>query len=138
MVIPFISCFGTWYLNGMLTNEEVIAEMMKLAKEIQKVGEEGKELGLTADELAFYDALTKPQAIKDFYKNEELIAITKELTDTLRRNKTVDWQKKDSARARMRMMIKKLLKTHKYPPDDQPEAIDAVMTQCELWVDNSI
>ena len=126
------------YLNGMLTNEEVIEEMMNLAKQIKEAGEEGKALGLTADELAFYDALTKPQAIKDFYQNEELIAITKELTETLRKNKTIDWQKKDSARARMRMMIKKLLKTHKYPPDDQPEAIEAVMTQCELWADNLV
>lgn len=126
------------YLNGMLTNEEVIEEMMKLAKQIKEAGEEGKSLGLTADELAFYDAITKPQAIKDFYKNEELIAITKELTETLRKNRTIDWQKKDSARARMRMMIKKLLKTHKYPPDDQPEAIEAVMTQCELWADNLV
>ena len=126
------------YLNGMLTNEEVMEEMMKLARQIKQAGEEGKKLGLTADELAFYDALTKPQAVKDFYENEELIAITKELTETLRKNKTIDWQKKDSARARMRMMIKKLLKIHKYPPDNQPEAIDAVMTQCELWADNRI
>ena len=87
------------YLNGMLTNEEVIEEMMKLAKQIKEAGEEGKSLGLTADELAFYDALTKPQAIKDFYKNEELIAITKELTETLRKNKTIDWQKKDDKEA---------------------------------------
>lgn len=64
------------------------------------------KLGLTADELAFYDALTKPQAIKDFYENEELIAITKELADTLRKNRTIDWQKRDSARAKMRMMGK--------------------------------
>ena len=63
---------------------------------------EGEQLGLTADELAFYDALTKPQAIKDFYENEELIAITKELADTLRKNKTIDWQRKESARAKMR------------------------------------
>jgi len=126
------------YLNGMITNEEVIAEMLKLAKEIQEANKDGEKLGLTSDELAFYDALTKPQAIKDFYQNEELIAITKELTDTLRRNKTIDWQKKDSARARMRMMIKKLLKTHRYPPDEQPEAIEAVMTQCELWADNYV
>ena len=126
------------YLNGMLTNEEVIAEMLKLAKQLAEAHKEGEQLGLTADELAFYDALTKPQAIKDFYENEELIAITKELTETLRKNKTIDWQKKDSARARMRMMIKRLLKTHKYPPDDQPEAIDAVMIQCELWADNLV
>ena len=126
------------YLNGMLTNEEVIQEMMNLAKQIKEADEEGKALGLTTDELAFYDALTKPQAIKDFYQNEELIAITKELTETLQKNKTIDWQKKDSARAKMRMMIKKLLKVHKYPPDNQPEAIDAVMVQCELWADQSV
>lgn len=126
------------YLNGMLTNEEVMEEMMKLARQIKQASEEGKKLGLTAGELAFYDALTKPQAIKDFYENEQLIAITKELVETLRKNKTIDWQKKDSARARMRMMIKKLLKIHRYPPDDQPEAIDAVMMQCELWADNMI
>ena len=68
------------------------------------------------DELAFYDALTKPQAVKDFYQNEELIAITKELTETLRKNKTIDWQSKETARAAMRMIIKRLLKRHKYPP----------------------
>lgn len=124
------------YLNGMLTNEEVIEEMLKLAKQLSQAHKEGEELGLTADELAFYDALTKPQAIKDFYKNEELIAITKELADTLRRNKTIDWQKKESARAKMRMLIKKLLKKHKYPPEGMEEAVQTVMVQCELWTDN--
>ena len=73
------------YLNGMLTNEQVIEELLNLAKQIAAAKEEGQQLGLTADELAFYDALTKPQAIKDFYENEELIAITKELADTLRK-----------------------------------------------------
>lgn len=124
------------YLNGMLTNEEVIQEMLNLAKQIAAAQEEGKALGLTADELAFYDALTKPQAIKDFYKNEELIAITKELADTLRKNRTIDWQKRDSARAKMRMLIKKLLKKHKYPPEGMDDAVQTVMTQCELWTDN--
>ena len=124
------------YLNGMLTNEEVIAEMLKLAKEIAVSQKEGDELGLTAEELAFYDALTKPQAIKDFYKNEELIAITKELADTLRRNKTIDWQKRESARAKMRMLIKKLLRRHKYPPEGMEDAVQTVMSQCELWTDH--
>lgn len=124
------------YLNGMLTNEEVIEEMLKLAKQIAAAHQEGDRLGLTADELAFYDALTKPQAIKDFYENEELIAITKELADTLRKNKTIDWQKRESARAKMRMLIKKLLKKHKYPPEGMDDAVQTVMTQCELWTDN--
>lgn len=124
------------YLNGMLTNEEVIEEMLKLAKQITAAHQEGDRLGLTADELAFYDALTKPQAIKDFYENEELIAITKELADTLRKNKTIDWLKRESARAKMRMLIKKLLKKHKYPPEGMDDAVQTVMTQCELWTDN--
>ena len=92
---------------------------------------------LTNTGVAFYDALTKPQAIKDFYENEELIAITKELADTLRRNKTIDWQKRESARAKMRMLIKKLLKKHKYPPEGMEDAVQTVMTQCELWTDNN-
>ena len=125
------------YLNGMLTNEQVIEELLNLAKQIAAAHKEGDQLGLTADELAFYDALTKPQAIKDFYENEELIAITKELADTLRKNRTIDWQKRDSARARMRMMIKRLLRKHRYPPEGMDDAVQTVMTQCELWTDNN-
>ncbi len=125
------------YLNGMLTNEEVIAEMLKLAKQLADAHKEGEKLGLTADELAFYDALTKPQAIKDFYENEELIAITKELAETLRKNKTIDWQRKETARAKMRTLIKRLLKKHKYPPEGMDDAVQTVMTQCELWTDNN-
>ncbi len=125
------------YLNGMLTNEEVIQELLKLAQQMAQAQKEGEQLGLTEDELAFYDALTRPEAIKDFYENEELIAITKELTEALRKNRTIDWQKRDSARAKMRMMIKKLLKKHRYPPEGMEDAVRTVMTQCELWSDNA-
>ena len=125
------------YLNGMLTNEQVIEELLRLAEEIRNAKKEGDDLGLTADELAFYDALTKPQAIKDFYENDELVAITKELADTLRKTKTIDWQNREPARAKMRMLIKKLLKKHKYPPEGMEDAVQTVMTQCELWTDNN-
>ncbi len=124
------------YLNGMLTNEEVIQELLNLARQISDARNEGQELGLSSDEMAFYDALTKPEAIKDFYENEELIAITKELTEALRKNQTVDWQKRDSARAKMRMIVKKLLKKHKYPPEGMEDAVKTVLIQCELWTDN--
>lgn len=124
------------YLNGMLTNEQVIEELLNLAKQIATAQKEGDDLGLNAEEAAFYDALARPQAVKDFYENDELIAITKELTETLRKNKTIDWQKKETARAKMRMMIKKLLKKHKYPPEGVDDAVQTVMTQCELWTDN--
>ncbi len=125
------------YLNGMLTNEEVIEEMLNIARQISEAKEAGKELGLTAEELAFYDALTKPQAVRDFYENEELIAITKELADTLRKNRTIDWQKRDSARANMRMMIRGLLRHHRYPPDGENDAVETVIEQCEMWADNA-
>ena len=125
------------YLNGMLTNAQVIEELVNMAKAMMADRDEGKELGLDDEELAFYDAITKPEAIHDFYANDQLVAITRELTETLRKNRTIDWQRKEDARARMRRAVKRLLKKYKYPPDEIPEALDTVMRQCELWVDYS-
>ena len=124
------------YINGLITNAEVIEELVKMAKQIAEAQKAGEELGLSTEELAFYDALTKPQAVKDFYQNDELITLTKELTDTLRKNKTVDWQNKEFARAKMMMMVKRLLKKYNYPPEGQDDAVNTVMSQCELWTDN--
>lgn len=122
------------YINGLITNAEVIEELLKIAKQIK---EGSQPIGdLNDEEIAFYDALTKPQAVKDFYKNEELINMTRELTDSLRKNKTIDWQKKESARANMRRIIKRLLKKYNYPPEEAQDALQTVMTQCELWTDN--
>lgn len=124
------------YINGLLTNEQVIQELLNLANQIFTANQEGTKLGLTNEEMAFYDALTKPEAIKDFYTNEELIKLTKELTDTLRKNRTIDWQERNDARAKMRMMIKRLLKKYKYPPKGINDAVQTVIAQCELWTDN--
>ena len=124
------------YYNGLITNEEVIKELLEAAQEIANLHKEGEKLGLTTEELAFYDALTKPEAVKDFYTNEDLIAITRELTEMLRKNRTIDWQKKETARAGMRKMVKRLLKKYKYPPEGMDDAVQTVMTQCELWTDN--
>ena len=124
------------YLNGMLTNEEVIGELQKMAQEIAANANSQDQLGLSGEEVAFYDALTKPQAVKDFYDNDQLVAITKELTKMLRSNRTVDWQKKETARAKMRSMVKRLLKKYKYPPEGQEEALETVISQCEMWTDN--
>jgi type I restriction enzyme R subunit len=124
------------YLNGMLSNEEVIAELMKMAKEMGDAKEEADGLGLSDEELAFYDALTRPEAIKDIYHNEELVSMTHELAEMLRNNRTIDWQKKESARAGMRRMVKKLLKKYKYPPEGMEDAIATVISQCEMWTEN--
>ena len=124
------------YYNGLITNEEVIKELLKTAQEITEQYNSGKKLGLTQEELAFYDALTKPENIKDFYQNNELIDLTRELTEMLRKNRTIDWQKKTTARAAMRKMVKHLLKKYKYPPEDYDTAISTVISQCEMWADN--
>ena len=107
-----------------------------MAKQITTEHKEGEKYGLTPEEFAFYDALTKPENVKDFYENDQLIALTRELTDTLRRNKTIDWQRRNSARAKMRTIIKRLLKIYKYPPEGLEDAVQTVMQHCELWADN--
>ncbi|MDR1484397.1 MAG: type I restriction endonuclease subunit R [Planctomycetaceae bacterium] len=123
------------YRNGQITNAEVISELLEMAADIVKNHDAGKELGLTVEEKAFYDAITKPDGIKDFYDNATLIQLTQQLTDLLRKNRTIDWQKKETARAAMRSMVKRLLKKFKYPPEGVEDATTTVLSQCEMWVD---
>ena len=124
------------YLKGMLTNEEVIEELLKMAAEIKKSEEEGNELGLTTEEKAFYDALSSPEGIREAYSDEDFVALTKELTEQLHKNRTIDWNIKASSRAKMRVMVKRLLKKYKYPPEGQEKALETVMAQCDKWADN--
>ncbi len=124
------------YLKGQLSNEEVIRELLKIAEQLKAAQLQGNELGLTPKEKAFYDALTRPQAVKDFYSNDQLVGIVRELTDMLQRNKTIDWNHKESARAKMRTLVKRLLRKYNYPPEGQEEALETVMRQCDKWADN--
>ena len=124
------------YLKGMLTNEEVIAELLRMADEIKQSEHEGDELGLTIEEKAFYDALSSPEGVKEAYSSEEFVKLTKELTEQLRKNRTIDWNHKDTARAKMRVMVKRLLKKYKYPPEGQEQALNTVMAQCNKWADD--
>jgi type I restriction enzyme R subunit len=123
------------YRNGQLTNADVIEELKKMAQDISAAHEEGTELGLTPEELAFYHALTNPLRKKDYYTNDQLRQMTQELTETLRKNRTIDWNKKEGPRAAMRILIKKLLRKYKYPPEGEEDAIKTVIAQCEMWVD---
>jgi len=124
------------YLNGHISNEEVIKRLIELAQRL-KSGIEATPSKLTEDEVAFYDALAKPDAVKKCFSDETLIALTKELTDQLRRNRTVDWDKRDDARAHMRRLVKALLRKYKYPPKEAEDALNTVIRQCELWVDET-
>lgn len=125
------------YLKGMLTNEQVIEVLLKAAREIINGEEVGRKLHLSSEELAFYDALTRPEAVRDFYSNEQLIAITRELTEALRNNKTIDWNMKESAQAGMRRIVKRLLKKYNYPPAGQEDALNTIMKQCKMWNENN-
>ena len=124
------------YLKGLLTNEEVIEELLKMAEEIKKSEEQGNELGLTAEEKAFYDALSSPEGVRQAYTDEQFVALTRELTEQLRRNRTIDWNRKESSRAKMRVLVKRLLKKYKYPPEGQEKALEVVMAQCNKWADD--
>ncbi len=123
------------YLKGMLSNEEVIEELIRLAKQIKESEQAGNDLGLAKEEKAFYDALTQPEMVRKAYSDEEFVALTKELTEELRKNRTIDWNKRESARAQMRVMIKRLLKKYNYPPEGQEQALEIVMEQCNQWAD---
>ena len=124
------------YINGLLTNEEVIQELLKMAQEMMEEEQQGNDLGLSNDEKAFYDALTRPQAVKDFYSNEQLVELTKDLTDMLRKNRTIDWNRREAERANMRRLVKRLLKKYKYPPEETEDAMNIVLKQCEQWAEN--
>ena len=117
--------------------EKDIDDIMNLQKTVIDALE-NKELFAASEKEEFLEYIKVVGKIIGCYEseNDELIALTKELTETLRRNKTIDWQKRDDARAKMRMLIKKLLKKHKYPPEGMEDAVKTVMTQWELWTDN--
>ena len=124
------------YIKGLLTNEEVIQELLKMAQEMMDAEQQGNDLGLSNEEKAFYDALTRPQAVKDFYSNDQLIELTKELTDMLRKNRTIDWNRREAERANMRRLVKRLLKKYKYPPEEAEDAMNVVLKQCEQWAEH--
>lgn len=127
------------YINGLIDSNQVINEMIEMAKLMKQARDAGNNMGLNEDEMAFYDALLKPDFVKEAAKddNDKFIQIAKDLTDKLRKNRTVDWDKKDDARAKMKAMIKRLLRAYGYPPKKSDEALENVMRQCENWVDNN-
>ena len=126
------------YNNRLITSAEVIEELLKLSQEVVESRNEGKEKGLTEDEYAFYDALVKePNVLKEM-QDDVLIKLAHELTKTVRKNRTVDWDKKESARAFMRREIKRLLRKYHYPPEKADNAVQTVVKQAELMSKNMI
>jgi type I restriction enzyme R subunit len=119
------------YQNRAIETAQVIEELIALAKEMQAARARGEELGLTDDELAFYDALETNDSAVAVLGDDALREIARELTDTVRRNATIDWTLKESVRARLRTMVRRILRRHGYPPDKQEQATKTVLAQAE-------
>lgn len=120
------------YNNRLITNAEVIEELLNLSKEMTEAYHAGDEKGLSTEELAFYDALAADPDVLRKMQDDILVEMAHELTDLIRRSRTVDWDKKESARAYMRTQVKHLLRKYKYPPEKTKGAIDIVLKQAEL------
>ena len=119
------------YQNRSIETAQVIEELIDMAKKFQVAASRGESLGLNEDELAFYDALIHNEASVRELGDDILKQIAYELTDNLRKSLTVDWEKRDSVRAKLRLLVKRILRKYKYPPDQQEEAINLVLQQAE-------
>ena len=124
------------YNNRMITSAEVIEELLNLSKEITDAYKAGEDKGLSQEELAFYDALVADPEVLRKMEDTTLVEMAHELTDLIRKSRTVDWDKKESARAYMRTQVKHLLRKYKYPPEQAKGAIDIVIRQAELMSAN--
>ena len=109
----------------------MLQELIELAREIRAARERGEESGLTEDEIAFYDALAESESALEAMGQDQLLVIAHELMVSLRENVTVDWAHRESARARMRVLVKRILRKYGYPPDLQDSAVQTVLQQAE-------
>ena len=120
------------YHNNAITAAEVLQELIKLAKDIRTAHQRGEEEGLSQEEISFYDALAQNESAVEVMGNDHLRVIAQELLNSLKSNASVDWQHRESARARMRVLVKRILRKHGYPPDLQDAAVQTVLQQAEV------
>jgi type I restriction enzyme, R subunit len=120
------------YHNRAIATQEVIEELIKLAKEMSAATQRGVDLGLDDDEVAFYDALAANDSAVEAMGKDELKVIAAELVTQVRKSVTIDWTLRESARAKIKVLVKRILRKHGYPPDLQDEATKLVLQQAEL------
>lgn len=115
--------------------DKIISELLGMAKDLVDADNEEASLGLTVEESSFYYAISSPKEVKNIYEDKQLVEIAKELTKELKENESIDWQHKQSGRARMRTAVRRLLRKYGYPPEEQREALEIVLKQCEHWTE---
>jgi type I restriction enzyme R subunit len=123
------------YQNNLLSTTEIIQELIEIAKEIKAADQRGVKLGMTEEELAFYDALEVNDSAVQVLGDETLRVIAREITEKVKANATIDWTIRESARARLMVVVRRTLNKYGYPPDKQKKAIDTVLKQAELLAD---
>jgi len=121
----------TRYQNRSIETAQVMEELVEMAKKFKHAIERGEQLGLSEDEVRFYDALANNESAVKELADETLKKIAQELTDNLRKNITVDWSKRESVRATLRLMVKRILRKYKYPPDKTDAAVELILAQAE-------
>ncbi|NCA93370.1 DUF3387 domain-containing protein, partial [bacterium] len=119
------------YLNNLLTTAEIIEELIKLAQEMRREDERDTQLGLSKDEIAFYDALETNDSAVKVLGDDKLKQIAVEIAEKVRANATIDWTIKETVKAKLKVIVRRTLNKYGYPPDKQPQAIDTVMKQAE-------
>jgi len=124
------------YQNNLLTTAEIIQELINIAKQIKEADKEGEKLGLNTDEVAFYNALEINDSAVQVLGDDTLKEIAREIADKVRANATIDWTIRESARAKLMVLVRRTLNKYGYPPDKQQKAIDTVLKQAELLADN--
>ena len=123
------------YQNNLLSTAEIIQELIELAREIKASDQRGAKLGLSEDELAFYDALEINDSAVQVLGDEQLRLIAREIAEKVKANATIDWTIRESARAKLMVLVRRTLNKYGYPPDKQQKAIDTVLKQAELLAD---
>jgi type I restriction enzyme R subunit len=126
------------YQNNLLTTAQIIEELIKIAKEVKESDKEGEKLGLSTSEVDFYNALEINDSAVKVLGDETLKIIAREIADKVKRNATIDWTIRESARAKLMVLVKRTLTKYGYPPDKQQKAIDTVLRQAELLADSLV
>lgn len=119
------------YQNNLITAAEIIQEMIELAKEIKEADKRGELLGLSRDELAFYDAVANNQSAKDLLGDEVLLKLARVLVERVKANASIDWTVKESVKKKLKVIVKRTLRQYGYPPDMQKLATETVLNQAE-------
>jgi type I restriction enzyme R subunit len=120
------------YQNRAIEAAQVIDELIKLARDIRSAQARGQELGLSDDEVAFYDALADNESARDVMGDEQLGLLARELVERVKQNVSIDWQVRENARAQIRVLVKRVLRKYGYPPDMQQRATDLVLEQAQV------